>query len=263
MSNTELLYKRFIADGLAAGITGFCLAPIITPMDVAVTVSLFGRTTIVNSIKNSLYQMVTQPVNYILKPEFGVVYGVISLTYLTRNVAASYCLCSNKSAEETGLIKFWSVLIVNGGLCVLWRDPKFSTLFGTKTIDKRIPFMSYLFWISRDVVHTLGIVIVPDYLESRYGLTEQQWRINQVLAPLLTQFINVPCHLFGLDYYNKPNSKFINRLQRIGPIYFPTVITRSIRMFPAWSIGLVVNREILKYTNNAFHENNLNDIPQI
>lgn len=110
-----------------------------------------------------------------------------------------------------------------------------------------MPAISYFFWISRDVVHTMGAVVAPDYVEKRYQLTQEQWRYCQLSFPLLVQSLTTPCHLMGLDYYNQKESTLTARIGRTCVKWIPTMAIRCVRMFPPWSIGLLANREIRNY----------------
>jgi len=158
----------------------------------------------------------------------------------------SICTHYNKSNEETSFWKFWIVFAVNGGLSVFWRDPKFAKIFGTK-VPSKVPTMSYVFWMSRDCVHIIGSAVIPDYMEKEYGLTKDQWRMAQLLCPLLIQTVTTPLNLFGLDYYNNSEDRFNARWKRVRSKWIPTMFIRMLRMFPPWSVGLIANREIKNY----------------
>lgn len=142
-------------------------------------------------------------------------------------------------------------IAVNGSACIFWRDPSFAKIFGTKT-PSSVPFLSYVFWFGRDVCHTIGAVVTPDYLESAYALTALQWKIAQFSCPLLVQFITSPLHLFGLDMYNNRESTFRCRMSRVSQLYFPSVGVRMCRMMAPWSIGLIANREIREYLTPSY-----------
>lgn len=240
------LSKRFASD-IGAGMgAAFATAPFITPMDAAVTESMSGRTTIGQSLKSSFKEILTRPHRYMMRPEYRVVYGTYAATYVAKNTIDSYCTHHNKSNEVTSFWKFWGVLAVNGSLCVFWRDPVFAKIFGTKAATK-VPAISYVFWASRDVIHTTGAVVAPDYCERAFDLTKDQWRIAQVTFPLLVQSITTPVHLLGLDYYNIKDGTFGARMSRTATKWIPSMLVRMCRMFPPWSVGLVANREIKNY----------------
>ena len=107
--------------------------------------------------------------------------------------------------------------------------------------------MSYFLWLARDIVHTTGSVVVPDYLQEKFNLTKDQWRQAQVALPLIMQLFTTPLHLYGLDIYNNKESRVAERFGRVGKLYVPSVAIRMVRMFPPWSVGLVVNREVRDY----------------
>eukprot|EP01083_Nonionella_stella_P083240 230090_1 len=240
------LSKRFTADLCATLVAGFALTWLITPMDAAVTTNMSGKSTILRSLGDSFKEIGTRPHRYLRRPEFGIVFGVISSTYLAKNGSDSYCAFHNMSNERTAFIKFWTVFAVNGSLCVFWRDPQFAKIFGTKA-PSRVPVVSYFFWFSRDVFHALGAVVAPDYVEKKYSLTTEQWRYCQLSFPLLIQVATTPCHLIGLDFYNIKESTLMARMGRTVKAWGPSFAVRCVRMFPPWSVGLVANRQIREY----------------
>jgi len=243
------LTQRWTADLGAAVGAGFALSFLIAPMDVAVTQSMAGGASITGSLGQSLKQIITRPHQYMIRPEFRIIFGVYSGTYLSKNGIDSYCDFKNMSNEQTAFLKFWGVLAVNGSLCVFWRDPSFAKIFGAKA-PSAVPAISYALWASRDVVHTMGAVIAPDYVEKAYNLTPEQWRYCQLSFPLLIQSVTTPIHLMGLDYYNVKDSGFGARFGRTCAKWIPAFGVRCMRMFPPWSIGLLANREIRNYLSS-------------
>eukprot|EP01084_Bolivina_argentea_P160282 279141_1 len=240
------LATRFAGDLLASGAVGFVLSWFITPMDSAITENMSGKATMKRSLQRSLQTIFTRPHQYMMKPAFGIVYGVIGLTYVAKNVTDSFTTYHQWNNETAALLQTWTVFGVNMSLCVFWRDPKFSKIFGTK-LPTKSPIGSYICWVSRDIAHAGLAVVAPDYVERRYNLTQQQWKLCAITFPLLTQIINGPLHLMGLDYYNIKESGFIQRLVRVRKHAISTILVRAVRMIPTWSIGLIVNREIRDY----------------
>eukprot|EP01083_Nonionella_stella_P165741 552268_1 len=224
------LSKRFSADLGAALVAGFAVSWLITPMDAAVTANMSGKCSIIRSLGQSFKEIGTRPHRYLRRPEFGIVFGVFSMTYLAKNGTDSYCAFKHMSNERTSFIKFWTVFAVNGSLCVLWRDPQFAKIFGTK-IPSAVPAISYFCWVSRDVFHALGAVVAPDYVEKKYSLTHEQWRYCQMSFPLLIQVATTPCHLLGLDFYNIKESTLGARVLRTAKASVPTFAIRCVRMF--------------------------------
>lgn len=141
-------------------------------------------------------------------------------------------------------------IAVNGSLCVFWRDPQFAKIFGSKA-PTAVPAVSYALWASRDIVHTMGAVIAPDYVEKAYNLTPEQWRNCQLSFPLLIQTVTTPLHLMGLDFYNIKESTFGARFGRTCKQWIPALGIRCCRMFPPWSIGLLANRELRNFFSSA------------
>ena len=197
--------------------------------------------------------MLSAPHLYAVRPEFKIILGVYAATYASKNCTESFCQSRKMSNESEAFWKFWLVLGINGGLCIFWRDPQFAKIFGSK-VPTAIPKVSYSLWAARDVVHTFGSVILPDYCEKRYNLTKDQWRMCQVTFPLIVQIITTPIHLLGLDYYNIKDASFGERSGRILKQWAPACGIRMLRMFPPWSIGLLVNRSIRDSITNSFKD---------
>eukprot|EP01084_Bolivina_argentea_P068241 124184_1 len=139
------LSKRFTADLGAALGAGFALSWLIAPMDAAVTENMSGKATLGGSLSKSFREILTRPHRYIRRPEFGIIFGVYSATYMAKNATDSYCSYKAMSNETTAFIKFWTVLAINGSLCVFWRDPQFAKIFGSKT-PTSVPALSYTLW---------------------------------------------------------------------------------------------------------------------
>ena len=104
------LSKRLTADLGAALGAGFALSWLITPMDAAVTENMSGKSTLGKSLGSSFKEILTRPHRYLRRPEFGIIFGVYSATYLTKNATDSYCAYKGMSNETTAVIKFWTVL---------------------------------------------------------------------------------------------------------------------------------------------------------
>jgi len=257
--NVTLSQGIFI-DSIVAGFAGFALSWFITPMDGAVMEKMSGiKPSIQSSLKDSFKTILTKPIKYAKLPQFGYVFGTYSLSYVAKNYTDTVSYKYSFTPERTAFYKFWLVFAVNGGLSVFWKDPGLARIFrntSKNSVAKSTPMAVYTSWIMRDSLHMIGAVVMPDYVEQKFGLTEQQWRYCQLSFPMFTQFITTPFHLMGLDYYNYQNNSDINsqtrirllsRIKRVGSNYFASVITRCARMFAPWSIGLLINRDLRNY----------------
>jgi hypothetical protein len=240
----SLGYKLAV-DTQVAALAGFTLAWLITPMDQAVMEKMSGKTLLLPSLKQSAKQIFKTPIQYARSPQFGYVFGTYTGTYLAKNYIDTLCTQTQQSNEATALYKFWGVFAVNGGLSVFWKDPGLARLFGKPSVKLGMP--TYACWTGRDCLHMLGAVVLPDYLEIRLGWTKDQWRASQVAFPLIVQLVTTPLHLMGLDYANEPASPFRNRFSRVCKNWLPAAGLRALRMFPPWSLGLLINRDVREW----------------
>ena len=124
---------RFAIDTMVATLAGFSLAWYITPMDTAVIRNMRGTMNIPQSLKESFSIIFTKPHQYLMRPEYNIVFVTYGSTYLSKNYIDSACYITNQNPETTAMYKFWVVLLVNGGLSVFWKDPKLAILFGNQT----------------------------------------------------------------------------------------------------------------------------------
>eukprot|EP00484_Ammonia_sp_Unknown_P011463 CAMPEP_0197052772 /NCGR_PEP_ID=MMETSP1384-20130603/27188_1 /TAXON_ID=29189 /ORGANISM="Ammonia sp." /LENGTH=256 /DNA_ID=CAMNT_0042485573 /DNA_START=107 /DNA_END=877 /DNA_ORIENTATION=+ len=254
---------------------GFTLSWFITPLDCAVMESMAShkQISITSSLQQSLKKILTTPHRYIALPQYRLVFGTYSGTYLAKNYTDTVCKAMQQSPEQTAFYKFWLVFAVNGGLSVFWKDPGLaritkesvakqlaSTANNTaKTAAAPSMKMTYAWWMTRDVVHMMGAAVLPDYVEDKFKLSHKQWQMAQLTFPLFTQLVTTPAHLMGLDYFNHQQSngqsvKMIDRFTRVRKQYVGAVGVRMIRMWAPWSIGLLINRELRDYLNGDHHE---------
>lgn len=229
-------------DNGVALLGGFALSWVITPMDQAVMEKMSGKSTLINSLKNSGKQMATNPFSYARSPQYCYVFGTYLGTYMSKNMLDTYCKKTHQTADHAAFLKFWGVFAVNGGLSVFWKDPGLAKLFGKSAA--KMPPTVYATWALRDGVHMLGAAVAPDWCEQKFGWTKDQWRVAQVLFPMLVQIVTTPIHLMGLDLYNEPNSAIGERVARVAKSYAPSTGLRMIRMFAPWSLGLLICRDL-------------------
>lgn len=240
------LSYRVVVDTAIGTLAGSVLALAITPMDQAVMEKMSGRVTLAASLRTSARQMLSTPVRYVRSPQYTFVVGTYAGTYISKNLADTVCKETEQTPEKEAFYKFWSVLAVNGGLSVFWKDPGLARLFG-KSAGPAMPKTVYASWMLRDALHMVGATVLPDYCEQRFGWTKDQWRLAQLTFPLMTQLVTTPAHLLGLDLYNHPTSALSARLGRIRKNWLPSSGLRMIRMFAPWSLGLIINRDLRDY----------------
>eukprot|EP00483_Globobulimina_turgida_P004591 UN04600 len=208
--------RRLVVDSVVGITAGFALSWFITPMDCAVMESMASmasskRISVVSSLKQSIYQIFTKPHRYMFLPQFGYVFGTYSSTYLAKNYTDTICKATNQNPEQTAFYKFWLVFAVNGGASVFWKDPGMARIIKQKVGDSVKSSVksaaismkgTYVWWITRDVLHMIGAAVLPDYCEDKFKWTHKQWQMAQLTFPIFTQFVTTPAHLMGMDYFN-------------------------------------------------------------
>ena len=87
--------------------------------------------------------------------------------------------------------------------------------------------------------------IVAQHLHKNYDLAPGfAYNIAQIVTPCSMQILSTPLHLFGLDLYNREDISNKDRIQFIQKEYFKTTLARMARIFPAYGIGGVINKNI-------------------
>lgn len=236
---------RLGVDTAVGLLAGFSLSYFITPMDQAVIQQMSGKATMGQSLRTSGLHILSNPVSYACTPQFYYVVGTYMGTYLSKNYIDTMSKEAKLSPESTAALQFWGVLAVNGGLSVFWKDPGLAKLFGSQAAA--MPKTTYAAWMLRDSLHMLGAVVLPDYLEAKFGLTKDQWRVAQVACPMGVQLLTTPWHLLGLDLYNVSESSNGDRARRIFKAWLPSSGIRMVRMFAPWSLGLLINRDLREW----------------
>lgn len=95
--------------------------------------------------------------------------------------------------------------------------------------------------------------MVPDSMASS---AHAKANISQLTVPALTQLVATPVHLWGLDMYTAqtkgvPMSQRISRSQEHLP---STTVMRSLRLLPAFGIGIIGNTELRNYFHGESFE---------
>lgn len=116
---------------------------------------------------NLCFTFFYRPFRYVRRPEFGYVFGTYGATYASKNIVDAVCSETKQSAKATAFYKFWIVFVINGGICVFWKDPGLARIFQNTNIKRRrkTPKAALATWVLRDVMHVIGAAVLPDYLE--------------------------------------------------------------------------------------------------
>jgi hypothetical protein len=85
-----------------------------------------------------------------------------------------------------------------------------------------------------------------DFLEKKYNITHNQADfISSMTLPIIIQCFSTPIHILSIDYLQKPDITFIERIKHIKNIYWSVCIGRMIRVIPAFCMGGFLNDLLL------------------
>lgn len=193
---------------------------------------------------------VREPLKFIRRREFQLIYGLYFSTYVTANAIDSTCESLGRDSQWP---KFIGTTAVNLTLCIA-KDRAFARMFGVGPA-KGLPTLSYLLFAVRDSLTIAASFNLPSIFESRLrrlGWEEQTSVMTaQLLSPCAVQFISTPLHLMGLDLYNHPSNSLKERATFIRRDYAKSTIARIARIGPAFGFGGIGNRYLRAAGRNA------------
>lgn len=153
------------------------------------------------------------------------------------------------------------------------QDRAFALMFGNSA-PRALPPACYAVWLSRDAIAMAFIFTMPPYiigtLRALFGSSgertaaptstaaraadDERWRVRAQLAtPVASQFVTTPLHLLGLDIYNRPGPGVSARAraQFLAREMPTTLAARVVRIFPAFSVGGVLNLKLRKQAHEV------------
>lgn len=140
-------------------------------------------------------------------------------------------------------------------------QPSSSTIQPIRT--PRVPYSAYTLFTLRDILTIYSCIVLPPILSqnleqfiakkkwegenfsSQWGSPTSRGRIIQLTLPALLQFVTTPVHLLALDLNNRQQRLSVfDRAQRVGRDVGPAIVTRMMRIVPAFGIGGIINSEV-------------------
>ncbi|KAJ9669787.1 hypothetical protein H2201_000172 [Coniosporium apollinis] len=258
--NTRNLGLRLGADFAAAASAGVLVAPIITAIDRGIIENASGRNTLGASLKSSLRTLLLRPHAFIFSKPFALIFTLYTGTYLTANTLdTTLSTTHNRPAGHTtsGAPKFLATSSANLALC-LYKDSRFTQLFGAATSPRPVPLPTYALFTIRDCLTIFASFNIPPvlapHIESRVlpKLGEGVRRnisaasAAQFVAPAAVQLVSTPLHLLGLGLYNEPRASWGQRFRKVGREWGISCLARMARIVPAFGVGGVVNMRVRK-----------------
>jgi hypothetical protein len=216
-----------------------------------------GKRPLMASIRASLTTMLLRPHAYIASKPFALIFMVYGGTYLTANTLDTLQSTITRSPASTvthGPAKFVATSTANLSLTML-KDSQFTKMFGTASSGRAVPPLSYALFAFRDCMTVYASFNLPPLIAPALPLSEaaetymSRASAAQFLAPAAVQLISTPCHLYGLDLYNRPSGdgKRVSvgeRLAKVGRDWGKSSLARMCRIVPAFGFGGVVNKGV-------------------
>lgn len=249
MANTQKLNPenrcvktRLLCDTLAALGAGFSVAPMITPVDVAVTSAQSGKQRIFVCFMEQIRKMLLTPHKFFFDKPFLWIFSVYSSTYVANNTIDSLCKIYHTNDVMPKLV---GCTAVNMTMSIL-KDAALARYFGTKP-PGRVPPFSYFIWLIRDILSMAAAFVIPQrfakVIQKQANIQKSKSEnFSQFFCPIFCQLFLLPIHLLGLDYYNVDKSNFKGRLSRIFKVYPGALPLRFFRMGSAYGVGGVNNK---------------------
>jgi hypothetical protein len=210
------------------------------------------------SIRSSLKTMLLRPHTYILSKPFALIFMVYGGTYLTANTLDTFQSTvthpDRASTVTHGPSKFLATSTANLTLTMI-KDSQFTKMFGTATSARPVPPLSYALFAFRDCMTVYASFNLPPLIAPALPLNAaaesyiSRASAAQFLAPAAVQLISTPCHLYGLDLYNRPGEGKVSvadRLRKVGADWGKSSLARMCRIVPAFGFGGVVNTSMRK-----------------
>jgi hypothetical protein len=238
------LSVRLAIEASAAIACALSVAPIISIVDKAIVSNASGLEPLVPCLINGMKTLVFNPIYFLRQPSFLFIWGVYSGTYIVANSVEAICERNHKSSF---LPKFLSSSVANVSLSVL-KDSAFAKMFG-KGDPRPMPIKSMGLFAARDSMTILASFSLPGVIAGQlhrdFGYNRKSAETcAQLFTPVTMQLLSTPLHLHGLDLYNRDVATKSERLSFIAKECIQTTLARMARIFPAYGIGGVVNKQI-------------------
>lgn len=206
------------------------------------------------SIKASFKTLLLTPHRYMTSKPFALILMVYGGTYLTANTLDTFQSTTRgrpASSVSHGPSKFVATSGANLGLTMI-KDSQFTKMFGAApSAGRAVPPLSYALFALRDCMTVFASFNLPPMIAPRLPMGEaaERWMsrasVAQFLAPAAIQLVSTPCHLYGLDLYNRNGGTTVaDRLRKVRVDWLPSSLARMCRIVPAFGFGGVVNNSL-------------------
>lgn len=245
--------KHLAIDVAAAATASFAVSPFITIVDRAIIENASGVRPLAVGVKELARAFAANPLQFVRKREFAIVFGLYTATYASANAIDTVC---EFTESDNQMPKFLGTTAVNMSLCIA-KDRAFAQMFGVMA-PSAFPIAAMGLFAVRDSL-TVGASFnapksVAKKLESDAGVEPSRAKmIAQLLCPALVQFVSTPLHLLGLDLYNNKAANAAQHVRFVQREYVKSAIARIGRIGPAFGIGGVGNAYCRENLRAAFN----------
>lgn len=235
----------------SALISSACISPIMTIIDMSVIQSQIKHISFGKSLITTQKNIFNRTLPF-FRPLYTMNF-VYSATYITAN--CSNYLVKNKYIENNQkYFVLFSTSLVNIA-SIAYKDIQYSKYFHNPNQQnitlKSNHFNSYSLFAIRDMMTISSAFIfkqdINKYLEKKYKISHRKADfISSMTLPIVTQCFSSPIHILSIDYLQKPEITFKERIQHIKNIYWSVCIGRMIRVIPAFCMGGFLNDLLLQ-----------------
>ncbi|CEG38829.1 uncharacterized protein PHALS_08880 [Plasmopara halstedii] len=235
------LVERLVIDTVAAIAASLGVAPFITIVDRAIIENASGARPLGRGLKELSIDFLKNPLRFIGKREFHLIFGLYTATYATANIVDSVCELADTDSQ---MPKFFGTTAVNMSLCIA-KDRAFARMFGV-IAPGAFPLASIGLFAVRDSLTCGASFNAPKVLAKKLEDNQLMEKSSastfaQLICPAAVQFVSTPLHLLGLDLYNNKGHAVTQRIGFIQREYVKSVLARIGRIGPAFGIGGVGN----------------------
>jgi hypothetical protein len=210
-------------------------------------------------LKKSARELLLKPHHFLTSKPFALIFTLYFGTYFTANTIDTVSSARTQtpfSSTTAGTQKFAFTSASNLALC-LYKDNKFTQLFGTPGSKRPVPLPTFALFTVRDCLTIFASFNLPPLfapkLEEKMGEEVTKYvsgaSVAQFVTPAAIQFVSTPLHLLGLDLYNRPEARMGGKEGRVGKVVMnwgKSALARICRIVPAFGVGGVVNTKVRK-----------------
>mmetsp|Transcript_74556 Transcript_74556/g.218567 ORF Transcript_74556/g.218567 Transcript_74556/m.218567 type:complete len:253 (-) Transcript_74556:287-1045(-) len=242
-----------LADVATAVSVSLCIAPFVSTIDKAIMKNAAGSMRIMDSVRRSVITFHTQPLTFVSKPSFLLIWGVFSGTYTCANVLASVCKEVELGQEVQQTLEFVGV---SGTLATLniAKDRILARKFALVPPRPMPASVLGLFGMRDSLTVLASFNLAPvaaHWLEGNGAMAGGGAAVvGQLVTPALMQWVSAPLHLLALNVYNRPDSLAAERCRLIAAQYLGTAIGRSLRVGWAFGFGVLLNKPLRHWSHS-------------